>query len=235
MKTSISIIIPILNEEKNIKKLYQEIKKKLIDIKYEVIFVDDKSVDGSINILKKIKTEDKRFNFIIHNGKRDLTQSCFQGIRKSKNNLIVIMDGDLQHNPVYIKLLLNKILKNRSDLVIGSRDFTKLDAHSISPTRVFFSKFLIFLLKIISGKDYTDPMSGFFIFRRNIYFNNKKKLYGKGYKILADFIYNIPKLKISEITIKFRSRGGGDSKMSINILIILVLFMLKKSIQKFTY
>ena len=235
MKTSISIIIPILNEEKNIKKLYQEIKKKLIDIKYEVIFVDDKSVDGSINILKKIKTEDKRFNFIIHNGKRDLTQSCFQGIRKSKNNLIVIMDGDLQHNPVYIKLLLNKILKNRSYLVIGSRDFTNLDAHSISPTRVFFSKFLIFLLKIISGKDYTDPMSGFFIFRRNIYFNNKKKLYGKGYKILADFIYNIPNLKISEITIKFRSRGGGDSKMSINILIILVLFMLKKSIQKFTY
>jgi len=235
MINSISIVIPILNEKKNITKLCEELKKKLTNIKYEVIFVDDKSTDGSLNVLKKMKSKDKRFNYLIHKGNNDLTQSCFQGIQKSKNSLIVIMDGDLQHNPVYIKTLLNKIIKSSSDLVIGSRDFTKLDAHSISRTRVFFSKFLIFLLKLISGKHYTDPMSGFFIFKRNIYFNNKKKLYGKGYKILADFIYNIPKLKISEITIKFRSRGGGDSKMSINILIILVLFMLKKSIQKFTY
>tara|TARA_Y100000591_G_scaffold61923_1_gene50500 strand:+ start:232 stop:939 length:708 start_codon:yes stop_codon:yes gene_type:complete len=235
MKKSISIIIPILNEEKNIKKLSEEIKKKLNKIKFEVIFVDDKSIDDSLNILKKIKYEDKRFNYFIHKGKRDLTQSCFLGIRKSKNNLIVIMDGDLQHNPIYIKYLLNKIIISKCDLVIGSRNFGKLDAHSISVTRVFFSKFLIYLLKKISGKYYTDPMSGFFIFKKNIYLNNTKKFYGKGYKILADFIYNIPKLKISEITIKFRSRGGGNSKMGLNILIILVLFMIKKIIQKFTY
>ena len=78
-------------------------------------------------------------------------------------------------------------------------------------------------------------MSGFFMFRRHVYFNNKNKLYGKGYKILADFIYNIPNLKISEINIKFRSRGGGVSKMSLKILIILVFFMLKKISQKYIY
>ena len=233
MNKSISIVIPILNEKKNIKTLCNELKIKLFGIKYEVIFVDDMSTDGSIKVLKKIKSKDKRFNYTVHRGKRDLTQSCFQGIRKSKNKLIVIMDGDMQHNPVYIKSLLKKIIIEKSDLVIGSRNFAKIDAHSISKTRVFFSKFLILILKLISGKEYIDPMSGFFIFRRHIYFKNKKNFYGKGYKILADFIYNIPKLKISEITIKFRSRGEGDSKMSLKILIILLLFMLKKITQKY--
>ena len=84
MKKKISIIIPILNEKNNILKLIYELKKKVIGINYEVIFVDDNSDDGSIKILKKIKSIDKRFSFILHKGKRDLTQSCFQGIKKQK-------------------------------------------------------------------------------------------------------------------------------------------------------
>ena len=140
MNNSISIIIPILNERKNIKKLFNEINKKLFGIKYEIIFVDDKSTDGSIDVLKELNRLDKRFQFLIHKGKPDLTQSCFKGIEKSKNNLIVIMDGDLQHNPIYIKALLNKILNEKSDIVIGSRSFSKLNVNSISPTRVFFFK-----------------------------------------------------------------------------------------------
>ena len=228
MKNSISIIIPILNERKNIKKLFNEINKKLFGIKYEIIFVDDKSTDGSIDVLKELNRQDKRLNFIIHKGKPDLTQSCFKGIEKSKNNLIVIMDGDLQHNPIYIKELLTKILNENCDIVIGSRNFSKLNANSISIIRIFFSKTLILLFKIISGKNFIDPMSGFFIFKREIYFKNKKKLFGRGYKILADFLYNIPKLKINEITIKFRGRLEGESKMNFKILILIILFMIKK-------
>jgi dolichol-phosphate mannosyltransferase len=87
--------------------------------------------------------------------------------------------------------------------VIGSRNFSKLNSNSLSSIRVFFSKPLIYILGLVSGKNFIDPMSGFFIFKRELYFNNKKNFYGKGYKILADFIYNIPKLKINEITIKF--------------------------------
>ena len=71
-------------------------------------------------------------------------------------------------------------------------------------------------------------MSGYFIFKKKIYFENRKLFFGKGYKILADFIYNIPMIKVSEIFINFRSRDKGNSKMNIKILIILVIFMIKK-------
>lgn len=230
-KKKISIVIPIFNESKNILKLIYEIKKKLLGISYEVIFVDDNSYDGSIEILNQINFIDKRFSFLTHKGKKDLTKSCFQGINKTKNNLIIIMDGDLQHNPIYIKPLLNKLIKNNSDLVIGSREFKNINIKDLSLIRSFFSKLLIFILKSISGKNYIDPMSGFFIFKKKIYTKNKRKFYGKGYKILADFIYNVPNIKVSELVIKFRGRKKGNSKMSIEILFLLLVFIFTKLIK----
>ena len=71
-------------------------------------------------------------------------------------------------------------------------------------------------------------MSGFFLFKKKIFFKNRNLFYGKGYKILADFIYNIPNLKISEVIIRFRSRKQGSSKMNFKILYLLIIFLLSK-------
>ena len=137
------------------------------------------------------------------------------------------MDGDLQHNPIYIKHLMNRLITDNCDLVIACRNFNKTDSKSLSFIRASISKILIYSLKILSGKNYIDPMSGFFIFKKKIFFKNKKLFYGKGYKILADFIYNIPNIKVSEIYINFRSRKKGSSKMNLKVLIILLFFMAK--------
>ena len=67
--------------------------------------------------------------------------------------------------------------------------------------------------------------------KKKIFVKNKKILYGKGYKILADFIYNIPNLKIAEIFINFKSRAKGKSKMNLKVLILLIIFMIKKIIK----
>tara|TARA_B110000967_G_C18726166_1_gene480199 strand:- start:112 stop:810 length:699 start_codon:yes stop_codon:yes gene_type:complete len=231
MKKKISIVVPILNENKNIKKLVQDIKRNIKTLIYEVIFVDDNSTDGSIETLRKIKHQNKEVDFIINNGPQDLTQSCFKGISKSKNDLIIIMDGDLQHDPKYIEKLYYKLNVNNNDIVIASRNFKKIKTSSFSMVRNVFSRFLILILKLISGKNYIDPMSGYFIFKKKIFVKNKKILYGKGYKILADFIYNIPNLKIAEIFINFKSRVNGKSKMNLKVLILLIIFMIKKIIR----
>ena len=68
---------------------------------------------------------------------------------------------------------------------------------------------------------------GFLFSKKKIFLKNKKLFYGKGYKILADFIYNIPDIKVSEIYINFRSRKKGSSKMNLKVLIILLFFMAK--------
>ena len=231
MNKKISIVVPILNENKNIQKLVREIKTNIKTIIYEVIFVDDNSTDGSIETLKRIKNQNKEVDFIINNGPQDLTQSCFKGISKSKNDIIIIMDGDLQHDPKYIEKLYNKLNVDNNDIVIGSRNFKKIKTSTFSMVRNVFSRFLILILKLMSGKNYIDPMSGYFIFKKKIFVKNKKILYGKGYKILADFIYNIPNLKIAEIFINFKSRAKGKSKMNLKVLILLIIFMIKKIIK----
>lgn len=100
-----SIIIPILNEEKNIRKLSLLIQKNLKKETYEVIFVDDNSSDNSKNEFNKIKNN--KFYFITRKEKKkDLSKSCLLGIKKSKFNNIVIMDGDLQHRPSCLKNMI---------------------------------------------------------------------------------------------------------------------------------
>ena len=104
----LSIIIPIYNEEKNLIKLSQSIKNNLKIKKYEIIFVDDSSKDNSEYILKKLK---KSFNnikyFIRKNLPRDLSKSC---ILLNKSSNILVMDGDLQHDPKNINKLINIII-----------------------------------------------------------------------------------------------------------------------------
>lgn len=123
MKNKISIVIPALNEEKNIKPLTKRIIENLRNIKFEIIFVDDNSVDQSKTVLLALSKKYKFFNPLLRKKDRDLTQSCFDGIEKSKYPNILIMDADLQHNPKYIPLML-KVFNNDNDIVVGARKLT---------------------------------------------------------------------------------------------------------------
>jgi len=226
MNKSCSIVIPILNEEKNILKLISLILKHFKIKNFEVIFVDDNSKDNSISILKKIKK--KNIRYFVRKEKNDLSQSCFLGIKKSKYENVIIMDGDLQHHPKYLMNMYDLLIKKKMDIVICSRSFEK--RQNLSIIRFFSSKTLIFLINLLLGFKINDPMSGFFIFKKKIFLKNKKKFYGKGYKILFDFIYSSKKLKIHEFKINFYKRKFNKSKMNMKILFHLVISIIYKII-----
>ena len=226
---SLSILIPLYNEEKNIKKLYLKIKNTISSkIHYELIFINDDSTDGSTQILNKLTKNKKK---IIHinrkKKKRDLTQSCFDGILRSKYKNILIMDCDLQHNPKNIIKMFKIYNKKTADFVIGVRNFDK--AHSgLSYHRSIVSRLLIIIINIFLGKKISDPMSGFFLFKKKHFFKTKKFLYGEGYKILFDLIYNLRyKVKIIEYEITLHKRSSGESKMSFKILKIIIIQILR--------
>lgn len=222
----LSIVIPILNEEKNIIPLTNKLRKELKNINYEIIFVDDNSNDKSRKILQNLKSKFSFFKPILRNKDRDLTQSCFDGIKISKYKNILIMDGDMQHDPKYIKRMINQFTKNKADVVVGARKLN-IKNKGLSETRRFASNILIFLFKIFKIKT-TDPMSGFFLFKKEIYYRNKKNYFGKGFKILADILINSKyELKTKDLFIDFKSRHKSKSKMNYKILLILIYFYLK--------
>lgn len=233
MHCSLSIIIPIFNEEKNINPLTLELSKNLKNFDHEILFIDDNSIDCTIKELKEVKKKFKNVKYIIRNEEeRDLTQSCFLGIKNSKYQNILIMDGDGQHQPLDIINLTNMYVNQNLDLVIGCRNFNQLKG-SLSSFRTISSKILVFITNFILKAKFKDPMSGFFIFNKEIFYKNEQQFFGKGYKVLLDIIVNSPNIRVGEVTINFKNRKFSESKMNTKILFILINFlflMIKKNL-----
>ena len=221
-----SILIPTFNEMNNIETLIRKICIILKEVVFEIILVDDNSQDGTKKILKKIKAKNKRLNYIIRkNVKRDLSKSIILGLSKTKFENIIIMDGDLQHNPKYLPKICKTFSKRDLDFLICSRNFKK--RYGLSFVRFYSSKFLILIINFFLGKKVSDPMSGFFIFKKSFFKSNKKNIYDKGFKILMSLIYATKKkLNIYEQKIIFEKRFNNKSKMNFIVLfhIIISLF-----------
>ena len=224
-----SIIVPVYKEEKNIAKLIHRIKKELNGkIVYELIFVDDDSCDQSKDIF--IKYSNKNFRFYIRKSKpRDLSKSVAYGFEKSKFDNLIVMDGDLQHNPKDILKFIKIYEKTKCDIVIGCRKLDNYKKANLNPVRFIFSKFLNHVFNFIFNHKISDPMSGFFLVKKEVYNKVKKKLILLGYKILIDIILSARKnILIKEVRINFSVRDKGFSKMRFKILLQLLIFILIK-------
>jgi len=225
----LTIIIPILNEAKNILFLIPEINKSKIKLdikKFEVLLIDDNSNDNIKEVCKKLKKKFKYLKlFTRRNKKKDLSQSCAYGFSKSSYKNILVMDGDFQHHPKYIIKLYNKYVKNNLDIAVGSRDLLERN-EGLSFIRRLLSILLILTINFLLGNKTNDPMSGFFIFKKKIFMDNRKKMYLKGYKILSDLIYSSDrKLNIKDVPIVFDQRNLGMSKMNFSVLYKLLFFI----------
>ena len=221
-----SVVIPTYNERQNIALLINKIDKYLRNFFYEIIVIDDNSEDGTKLVLKEIKSSKKNFLFYIRKKeKRDLSQSLILGIKKTKFNNIIIMDGDLQHNPKYLPKIVRIFFRKKIDFLVCVRNFKKRSGLSI--IRYFASLLLILFINIFLGKRASDPMSGFFIFKKKIYTSNKKNIYGKGFKLLFDLIYSSTEpFKIKEYKIIFNKRKNNKSKMNLKVIghILVAIF-----------
>ena len=229
-----TIVIPVYNEEKNLKILIPRIYQELKNRKYEIIIVDDNSTDKTSKVIKKFKKK-RNFRYLIRKDKRDLSKSCILGFEKSRYNNIMVMDGDLQHKPSDIKKFLNIFYKTNPDIIVGTRDLFKSKKHNLNFFRLFASRILILIVNLLLGNKTSDPMSGFFMFKKNIFVKSRRKLFKKGYKILLDLLYNKnQKIRVVDVKINFDSRMKGRSKMNVKILIYLISMILIKFANKFS-
>ena len=228
--TELSIVIPIYKEVNNINKLWVGIRKNINIKKFETIFIDDNSKDGSKEILEKISKENKKVRFYIRKNKeKDLSKSCILGFNNSNYKNILVMDGDLQHDPKYIPKLINEFNISSADIIVGCRDFFSKKNNGLDFLRTLASIILIITINIFLGKKTSDPMAGFFLFKKKIFLKSKHKFYKKGYKILADIIYlDKNKVLVNDVKINFKKRKHGKSKINLKVLIYLIYFIFKK-------
>ena len=227
-----TIVIPVYNEAKNLKILIPKIYKQLKNEKFELIVVDDNSNDGTLRTLKKFRR--KNFHHLIRKTERDLSKSCILGFKKARYKNIIVMDGDLQHKPSDLKRILYVYFKYNPDIVVGTRDLFKIKKHNLNFLRLLASRILILIVNLLLGNKTSDPMSGFFVFKKKIFQKSEKKMIKKGYKILLDLLYiKNQNVEVIDVNINFDSRMKGKSKMNLKILLYLISMISKKFINKF--
>lgn len=218
----ISIIIPTLNEKKNLKKIAKKLAN--LEIVNEVIFVDDNSKDGTFKEIQKISNMNSKFLGILSKKKRkNLSASVLEGALIAKNKLIVVMDADLQHNINYILKMHEIFKKNYCDIVIASRFLNNNFFGNFGFYRSILSSFCIFFIHLLFKKKTSDPLSGFFICKKKIIIDEYKNFYLQGFKILFDILYNGKKrLKCQDLPIIFEKRKYETSKFNYKIMIVFV-------------
>ena len=235
-KYSLSIIIPTLNEVNNIVPLVNDIFKIEGSHLWEIIFVDDSSSDGSLEKIIEISKKFQNIKFIARNGKRSLSRSCTDGFKLASNNFILVMDADLQHKPKYIPLLYEQITKNNLDIVIASRFLSKLSKINFGYLRRQISLLAVSIVNLVIDIKVTDPLSGYFIFKKKYIFNFIDNLNNKGFKILLEIIIKSPaKPNLKEIPIDFDKRNKDQSKLNLNVIIDFIYLLLIKILSKRNY
>mgnify|MGYP001310034668 CR=1 FL=1 len=211
----LSIITPTYNEAKNVEPFILSIKKVFNkSYNYEIIFVDDNSGDRTYEIVKGLVKKYDNVRCLRRIGRRGLSSAVIEGCLSSSADLMLVMDADLQHDENKILHMINLQKKYNLDIVIGSRFKDTNYSAGLSKNRNVISKTANWLAKKISGVKLSDPMSGFFLVKRNFFEKIAHKLTGLGFKILLDiFSASNNNIKYKEIGFNFKSRRFGESKL----------------------
>jgi len=216
-KTEVSIIIPTYNESENIIQVLKSIGEHLPEnIATEALVVDDNSPDGTGKIVEDYITDAHNeigytIEVIHRKTKSGLSSAILDGIQHSTGEIVVIMDSDFSHPPKIIPQLIEEIETSKCDIVIASRFVPGGAINGWSTKRKLISKTAKGIAKVGLGVNESDPMSGFFAFKRKIL--DGIKFDAIGYKMLLEILVKTKGAKVKEIPYTFTDRTRGSSKL----------------------
>ena len=215
MALELAIVLPTLNERKNLRALVERLDAALPGIAWEAIFVDDNSKDGTADEARAISLEDPRVRCIQRIGRRGLASAAIEGMCATAAPVVAVMDADHQHDPNLLPGMLAVVSSGEYDLAYASRfaDGASTEAWG-RPDRVKASGFANALARRVTGVDLSDPMSGYFMLRAETLRADAHRLSGVGFKILLDILATVERpLRVKEFPLNFAARAEGESKL----------------------
>lgn len=209
----LSIVVPTFNESGNIAELLRRIESTLGSTGWEAIFVDDDSPDGTARDVRNVAARDARVRCVQRIGRRGLSSACIEGMLASSAPVIAVMDADLQHDESILPQMLQKI-EAGADVVIGTRYAEGGSTGEWDESRKSMSLLATRMSRLILKQAVSDPMSGFFMLKRETFEANVRQLSAMGFKILLDLLASSTQaLRIEEVAYRFRDRHSGQSKL----------------------
>ncbi len=201
----ISVVVPLMNEEENIKYLIEEVDKALKDYDYELILVDDGSTDNTVEEIKKYMND--RTKLVVLNRNYGQTSAMAAGIEVASGDIIVTIDGDLQNDPNDIPMMIEK-LNEGYDVVAGIRA-----KRQDEPFRKFLSKIANKIIRKATGVHITDYGCTLKVFKKDVAKN--LGLYGELHRFIP-ILASMYGAKITEVPVRHHERKFGKSKYGFN-------------------
>jgi len=207
------VIIPVYNEQDTIMPILKKVnEQKIDDVEFEIIVIDDGSTDNSLKILEE---HSSLFHELINLEKNSGKGAAVrEGLKSATGDYILFQDADMEYDPSEYRKLLEPIIKQNADIVMGSRLMTS----SSSTRRGGYSRnrignnFITFLFNLLNHTTFTDIYSGYLIFRRSNITPNKLRT--DGWEQQAEILSKIVKnsSKIYDIPIAYYGRTYEEGK-----------------------
>jgi glycosyltransferase involved in cell wall biosynthesis len=201
-----SVIVPLYNEAENVTILLRELREVLegVDRRWEVVFVDDGSTDGTTEALRTMALEDARIRTVVFRRNFGQTAALSAGFDNARGDIVISMDGDLQNDPRDIPRLLAKVDEGY-DVVSGWRR-KRHDAFVTRRLPSMAANWLIGRLTKVRIHDYGCTLKAY---RRDVIEN--VKLYGEMHRFIPVYASWVG-AKVLEIEVNHRARTHGKSK-----------------------
>ena len=211
--------MPTKNERGNVPEVVERLEAALPTVPLEIIFVDDSS-DGTAELVEDMAAESGR-DIVLLRQSHDrriggLGGAVVQGLRAARAPWVCVMDADLQHPPELVAALLEQAESRDLDVVVASRYCAEGDAGSFGWARAMASRSTTTAARLLFPRrlrNVTDPMSGFFLVRRDAI--DVDRLRPRGFKILLELLVRHPGLRAAEVSFAFGERRSGRSKAGV--------------------
>lgn len=225
------VVVPTFNEAGNVAVLVERLAEVLDGIGWEVVFVDDDSPDGTAARVRALGRVDDRVRCIRRIGRRGLSSASIEGMLSTSAPFVAVMDGDLQHDEALLPQMLDRLRGGAVELVIASRYVGAGDAGGLANARRRrLSEAGARLARLLVRCEVSDPVSGFFMLRRETAEAVAPLLSGIGTKILIDIMASSPQpLSVVELPYRFRSRHSGESKLDSFTALEYLLLLAEKT------
>ncbi len=225
----LAVVIPTLNERDNVPIVVQRLNRVLAGIAWEAIFVDDDSPDGTADVVRALSRTQTNIRCLQRLGRRGLSSACIDGILSSAAPYAAVMDGDLQHDENLLPVMLAKLKAERLDIVVASRHIGQGGVGEWERSRIMISDVASRLGRLVIKANLSDPMSGFFMIKRDAFSEAMRSLSGQGFKILLDLFASSPRpLAFAEVPLNFRQRLHGESKLDAMVVWEYLMLLLEK-------
>jgi dolichol-phosphate mannosyltransferase len=230
----LSIIVPTFNERENVLNVIAAVSDALPNIAWEIVFVDDNSPDETAAFVRELAQVDGRIRCLQRLGRRGLSSACVEGIMSTAAPIFAVMDADGQHDEQALRRMFDVLSTTDADVAIGSRYAEGGGLSDWDAGRATMSRVATQIANKVTGTKLSDPMSGFFMMRRDAFLAAAPQLSSMGFKILLDISASSTRpLNVVDVPYEFRSRQRGESKLDLMALWEFLLLLLDKSVGRY--